>query len=167
MSTIDPLVKDFLAQKRIAVAGVSRTHEDAANLIYRKLRSAGYHVFAVNPNAQTFDGDPCYPDLKAIPEQVDGVVIVTRPANTEQVVRQCIELGISRVWMHCSLGSKPKFARAAAAKITSASDEVVRLCRANNIAVIPGGCPMMFCEPVDFGHKCMRGLLRFTGSLAN
>jgi predicted CoA-binding protein len=166
MATIDPLVKDFLAQKRIAVAGVSRTREDAANLIYRKLRHAGYRVFAINPNAPTFDGDPCYPDLKSLPEPVDGVVIITRPAIAEQIVRQCIELGIPRVWMHCSLGTRPKLAKKLAATITSVSEEAVRLCRENNIAVIPGGCPMMFCEPVDFGHKCMRWSLRLFGSLA-
>ena len=165
MPTIDPLVKDFLAQKRIAVAGVSRKREDAANLLYRKFKSAGYRVFAVNPNTDQFDGDPCYPDLKSLPEKVDGVMIVTRPANTETIVRQCIELGIPRVWMHCALGSRPKFARQAAATIGSASEEAVRLCRENNIAVIPGACPNMFLN-ADFGHACMRGVLRAVGALA-
>jgi predicted CoA-binding protein len=168
MSTIDPLVKDFLAQKRITVAGVSRKQENAANLIYRKLRGAGYRVFAVNPNTVTFDGDPCYPDLRSLPEPVDGVVVITRPGVAEQIVRQCIELGVPRVWLHCSLGSRPpKVARKLAAAVTSVSAEAVRLCRENNIAVIPGGCPMMFCEPVDFGHKCMRWTLRLTGGLAD
>ena len=164
MPTIDLLVKDFLTQKRIAVVGVSRTREDAANLNYRKLRAAGYRVFAVNPNTPAFDGDPCYPDLRSLPEPVDGVLIVTRPARAEEIVRQCVELGIRRVWMHCSLGARPLLKKAAAA-IGSASPEAVRLCRENGIAVIPGGCPMMFCPPVDFGHQCMRGLLRATGSL--
>ena len=166
MSTIDPLVKDFLAQQRIAVVGVSRTREDAANLIYRKLRGAGYRVFAINPKTDIFEGDPCYPDLKSLPEPVEGVVIITRPAIAEQIVRQCVELGIPRVWMHCSLGTRPKLGKKLAATITSVSEEAVRLCRENNIAVIPGGCPMMFCEPVDFGHKCMRWSLRLLGSLA-
>jgi len=167
MPAITTLVQDFLAQKRIAVAGVSRKRQDAATAIYRKLRGAGYRVFAVNPNTSTFDGDPCYPDLKSIPEKVDGVIIVTRPAHTEEIVQQCIETGVPRVWMHCSLGTTPKFARETAAKITSTSARAVQLCQEHDIAVIPGGCPMMFCEPVDFGHKCMRGLLRLTGSLAN
>lgn len=167
MSIIDPLVKEFLAQKRIAVAGVSRTREDAANLIYRKLRGTGHAVFAINPNTQSFDGDRCYPDLKSLPEPVDGVVIVTRPATTAQIVRQCIEVGIPRVWMHCALGTRPRFARKLASAITSVSEEAVRLCRENNIAVIPGGCPMMFCSPVDFGHKCMRWTLRLIGGLAD
>jgi len=167
LATIDALVKDFLDQKKIAVVGVRQTKEDAANLIYRKLRSSGHQVFAVNPNIGTFDGDRSYPDLKSLPEKVGGVVIVTKPAITEQIVRQCIALGIPRVWMHCMLGTQPRFAKKLAATITSASPEAVKLCRENNIAVIPGGCPMMFSSPVDFGHKCMRGMLRIFGSLTD
>jgi hypothetical protein len=165
MSTIDQLAKDFLNQKCLAVAGVSRSREDAANLIYRKLRGAGYKVFAINPNTATFDGDPCYPDLQSLPEPVDGLVIVTRPAVAEQLVRQCVEQGVPRVWLHCSLGTSPKLGKKLAASITSVSAEAVRLCRDNNIAVIPGGCPMMFCQPVDFGHQCMRWSLRLLGNL--
>ena len=165
MPTIDPLVKDFLAQQRIAVVGVSLKREDAANLLYRKFKRAGYRVFAINPHAAAFDGDPCYPDLKSVLEKVDGVLVVTRPAVTEQIVRQCIALGIPRVWMHCALGSRPTFAKQAAAKIGSASAAAVRLGRENNITVIAGACPNMFLEP-DFGHACMRGLLRAAGALA-
>lgn len=165
MPSIDPLVKDFLAQKRIAVVGVSRQREEAANINYRKFKRAGYQVYAVNPNTDVFDGDPCYPDLKSLPDKPDGVFIVTRPAITEKVVRECVELGIGRVWMHGAFGSRPTIGKDAAAKIGSASPEAVRLCREHGITVIPGACPNMFLAP-DFGHACMRQFLRLTGSLA-
>ena len=99
-------VQDFLAQKRIAVAGVSRDNRGhpAGNLIYRRLKSTGHQVFAVNPNTPTFEGDRCYPDLFSIPGGVDGVVIVTRPETTERIVRDCSTAGVHRVWMHQSLG---------------------------------------------------------------
>ena len=155
MSTLEAKVTEFLAQKRIAVAGVSRNKPGAASLIYHKLKEAGYQVFAVNPNASTFEGDACYPDVKSIPSRVDGVVIVTRPALTEEVVRQCADAGVTRVWMHQSLGSGA----------TSVSDEAAKFCRDHSITVIAGACPMMFCQPVDFGHKCMRWMLRLTGGL--
>jgi hypothetical protein len=166
MSTIEPLVQDFLSQKRLAVAGITRTRDEAANLIYRKLRDTGHQVYALNPNTDIFDGAPCYPNLKSLPEPVDGVVIVTRPEVAEQIVQECVELSIPRVWMHCSLGTSPKIGKNLAAKITSASAAAVRLCQENNITVIPGGCPMMFCEPVDFGHKCMRWTLGVMGHLS-
>ncbi|MFQ5575407.1 MAG: CoA-binding protein [Anaerolineae bacterium] len=155
MSKLKEQVEDFLAQKRIAVAGVSRTRDDAANIIYRKLRDTGYQVFPVNPNAQSFDGDTCYPDLKSIPQGVGGVVIVTRPETAKAIVRQCAELGVSRVWMHRSMGFVG----------SSVSEEAAQICRENNISVIAGGCPMMFARPVDFGHKCMRWFLQVTGGL--
>jgi len=153
MSRLDALVKDFLAQKRIAVAGVSRDTNQAANTVYKKLRGAGYQVFALNPNAQEVEGDACYPDLKALPEKADGIVISTPPEAADQIVRQCAEVGISRVWLHRSFGEG------------SVSPTAVKFCEENNISVIAGGCPMMFCKPVDFGHTCMRWALRLTGGL--
>jgi predicted CoA-binding protein len=152
-TTLEKAVRDFLAQKRIAVAGVSRRSSEAANAIYKKLRGAGYQVFATNPKAEEVEGDPCYPDLASIPGGVDGVVVATPPAAAEEIVRQCRELGIPRVWMHRSFGEG------------SVSQPAVDYCRENGIAVIPGACPMMFCEPVDFGHKCIRFLLRMSGGM--
>jgi predicted CoA-binding protein len=160
MSTIDLLVKDFLAQKRIAVTGITRTREDAANLAYRKFKKAGYQVFAVNPNAAEFDGDPCYPDLRSLPGPVDAVFIVNRAEVSLQIVQQCVELGIKRVWLHCSMGTNPKFAPS----ISSASPEIIRLCKENGIAVIPGACPNMFFQ-ADPAHAVMRGFLRVLGGL--
>jgi len=155
MGTLKEKVQDFLSQKRIAVAGVSRNPEKgaAANAIYNKLKDSGYGVFAVNPQADTVEGDTCYPNLKAIPDGVDGVVIVTPPDAVEDIVKQCMETGVSRVWMHRSFGTG------------SVSIEASKLCEENNISVIAGACPMMYLNPVDFGHKMIKGILRFTGGL--
>ncbi len=153
MSTLQETVTDFLAQKRIAVAGVSRSGDGVANIIYRKLRDAGYQVFPINPQATEVEGVPCYAGVEAIPEGVDGVVIATPPQAADQIVRECAEAGVPRVWMHRSFGEG------------SVSSEAVEFCREQNITVIPGGCPMMFCEPVDFGHKCIRWILNLTGGL--
>src|SRR5678810_1190851 len=90
-TTLDMKVQDFLAQKRIAVAGVSRdkSHHPVGNLIYHRLKSTGHDVFAVNPNMESFEGERCYPTLQSIPGGVDGVVIITRPEITERIVRDC------------------------------------------------------------------------------
>lgn len=146
-------ITEFLAQKRIAVAGVSRTKTEAANAILRKLRDSGYEVFAVNPRATELEGVTCYPDLASLPEGVDAVVVATHPKVAPTVVRECADLGIRHVWMHRSFGAG------------SVSDEAVTFCREHGISVIPGGCPMMFCAPVDVGHRCMRWFLRMTGGL--
>jgi predicted CoA-binding protein len=161
MPKIDSLVKDFLAQKKIAVVGVSDKRETGCNLAYRKFKEAGYAVSAVNPHLSNFKGDPCYPDLKSIPDKPEAVFILANPKITEQIVQQCIDLGIQRVWMHCLMGTKPGLA----AGMTSVSEEAVRLCRENGIAVIPGACPNQFLKP-DFGHAMMRVMWRTLGFMS-
>jgi predicted CoA-binding protein len=156
MTTLETKVDDFLAQKRIAVAGVSRqkSHHPAGHLIYQRLKNAGHEVFAVNPNMQSFDGDRCYRDVKSIPGGVDGVVIVTRPQATEAIVRDCEDAGIRRVWMHESMANG-----------SSVSPSAVDYCREHGISVIAGACPMMYGDGVDFGHTCMRLFMKLTGKL--
>jgi predicted CoA-binding protein len=151
MSTIKPLVQDFLAQKKIAVVGVSDKRETGCNAAYNRFKAAGYTVIAVNPRLTTFKGDPCYPDLKSIPDKPDAVFILANPKVTEQIVQQCVDLGIKHVWMHCLMGTKPGLA----ASMTSVSLDAVRTCQENGIAVIPGACPNQFLNP-DFGHALMR-----------
>ena len=156
-TTLEAKVHDFLAQKRIAVAGVSRdnSHHPTGNLIYRRLKTTGHDVFPVNPHMQTFDGERCYPDVRSIPGGVDGVVIVTRPETTEQIVRECDAARVRRVWMHQSIGKKA----------SSVSPEAVEYCRRHDISVIAGACPMMFGPGVDVAHTCMRWILKVTGGL--
>jgi len=155
-TTLDTKVDEFLAQKRIAVAGVSRnsSQHPVGSVIYRRLKTTGHDVFAVNPQMRTFEGDRCYPDLQSIPGGVDGVVIITRPATTDRIVRDCNDAGVPRVWMHQSLG-----------KGSSVSPEAVEYCRRHGISVIAGACPMMYGDGADFGHTCMRWILRVTGGL--
>jgi predicted CoA-binding protein len=154
--TLVTKVNDFLAQKRIAVAGVSRnqSHHPVGNLIYQRLKKTGHDVFAVNPQMEKFEGELCYPDVRSIPGGVDGVVIITRPEVTERIVHDCADAKVRRVWMHQSLGGG-----------TSVSPEAVEYCRQHDISVIAGACPMMFGPAADFGHTCMRWVLTLTGKL--
>lgn len=153
MPSIPDAVNEFLAGKRLAVAGVSRSSQQPANAIYRRLRETGHEVYATNPEAESVEGDPCYPALGALPVRVDGVVIATPPSAAAEVVRECAELGIERVWMHRSFGEG------------SVSEEAVALCREKGISVIVGGCPMMFCGKVDPFHRCMGWFLRVRGRI--
>lgn len=160
MPTVDTLVSDFLAQKRIAVVGVSDKRETGCNLGYRKFKEAGYRVYAVNARLTTYDGAPCYPDLQSIPERPEAVFILASPKVTEQIVQQCVDLGVKHVWMHCMMGIKPGLAP----DTTSVSAAAVQNCRDHGIAVIPGTCPNQFLNP-DFGHALMRRLWRVLGYL--
>jgi predicted CoA-binding protein len=141
---------EFLAQPRIAVAGVSRDPKQPANLIYRRLRDTGHEVFAVNPNAAEAEDDPCFPKVSAIPGGVDGIVIVTTPQAASDVVEDCILLGVERVWLHRGMGPG------------SLSEAALGRCREHGINVIAGGCPNMFGATSDAGHRCMRAMLQLT-----
>lgn len=160
MAKLDNMVQDFLALKKIAVVGVSDKRDTGCNLTYTKLKENGYQVYAVNPRIDTFHGDACYADLRSIPEKVDAVFILTSPKITDQIVQQCVDLGIKHVWMHCMMGTKPGLA----AGMTSVSQSAVEMCKANGIAVIPGSCPNQYLKP-DFGHSMMRGMWKLLGFL--
>ena len=145
MQSIKEAAAAFLANERVAVTGVSRTPKThGSNNVYRRLRERGYQVFAVNPNADVVEGDPCYQDLKSIPGGVQAVVIGTRPEIAEGTMRECAELGIEHVWMHRGPGAG------------SVSDAATAYGRQHGITVIDGGCPLMFPPTADLGHKVMR-----------
>ena len=145
MQSIQEAASAFLACKRVAVTGVSRTPQThGSNNVYRRLRERGYQVFAVNPNTGQVEGDRCYRDLASIPGGVDAVVIGTRPEIAEETMRECAELGIKHVWMHRGPGTG------------SVSPAAAGYGRAHGITVIDGGCPLMFGPTADFGHKIMR-----------
>lgn len=148
MAEMPESVARFLAGKRLAVAGVSRKGDTAASAVFRKLRDCGYEVFPVNPSAGEVEGVTCYPDLASIPDPVDGVVIATHPSVSASVVRQCEASGVRQVWFHRSFGAG------------SVSREALDECQRLGIEPIASGCPLMYCEPVDAGHRCIRWWLR-------
>jgi len=154
MTRINDAACDFLSHKRVAVTGVSRTPgSHGSNVVYRRLRERGYEVFAVNPNADEVEGDPSYHDLHAIPGGVEAVVIGTRPELADGAMRECAELGIEHVWMHRGPGRG------------SVSDTATAYGREHGITVIDGGCPCMFGETSDRGHKAMRWVFSLTGNV--
>ncbi len=144
----------FLAHRRIAVTGVSRTPAGhGGNVIYQRLRERGYDVAAVNPHATTVEGDPCYPDLRSVPGGVDAVVIATPPEAAGGTIDECIDLGVAQVWMHGALGAG------------SVSHDAAEHGREHGMLVIEGGCPLMFEPCDDGGHRMLRRVLTWTGKV--
>jgi uncharacterized protein len=146
--------RDFLAHNRVAVTGVSRNPKDhGSNVVYKRLRDRGYQVFAINPNADEVEGDPCYHDLASLPGDVDWVVIATRPDTAESTMHECVDLGIQRVWMHRAFGTG------------SFSEEAAEYGRQHGVTVIGGVCPCMFEPTADSGHRVMRVVCTLTGKV--
>jgi predicted CoA-binding protein len=143
-------IDDFLAQKKIAVVGVSRKKTKFGNAIFKELKKKDYRVFPVNPNMETFEGDPCYKDLKSLPEPVGGVVTCVHPGKTAEVVRDAAAAGISRVWMQQG----------------SMSEEAVTFCKENNMTFVAGECILLYANPVESVHKFHRWIWKLIGKLA-
>lgn len=143
------VIDEFLAQRSLAVVGVSRQQRKFGNKVYKDLTAKGYKVFAVNPNAREIDGKPCYPHLKDLPEPVGGVVLVIPPSETSRVAREAVEAGIFRIWMQQG----------------SESREAIEFCEKEGIDVIHGMCIMMFAEPVAHFHRFHRWLWRILGKV--
>jgi predicted CoA-binding protein len=154
MPAIKEAAAEFLEHRRVAVTGVSRQPKGhGGNVVYQRLRDRGYEVFAVNPNADEVEGDPCYHDLASIPGGVEAVVIGTRPEIADETMRECVELGIGHVWMHRGPGRG------------SVSPTAAEYGREHGVAVIDGGCPCMFGPTADAGHKAMRFVFTVTGGV--
>ncbi len=94
-----PAMRAFLAARRLAVVGVSRSEEKYGTKVYRVLTEAGYEVYGVNPNLAELDGRPVYPSLSELPVPVEGVVVVIPPAAAVEVIREAARLSIPRVWL--------------------------------------------------------------------
>ena len=144
MQPLPSSIADFLAGKRIVVAGVSRTGRAPANAIFRRLQQCGHEAIPLNPNASELEGARSYPSLSAVPGEVHGVLIATHPSVGAAIVREAAARGIRRVWFHRSFGAG------------SVSAEALEACRQVGIQPIVGGCPLMYCQPVDPGHRFFR-----------
>ena len=121
------LVKDFLAQRRFAVAGSFRNESKYAYKILKTLKKKGYEVYPINPRLKEVYGLTCYSSLKDIPGQVDVVDIVTPPEITEKIVRECREKDITRVWIQPG----------------AESEEAIKFCKKNGIKVVYNLCVMV------------------------
>jgi predicted CoA-binding protein len=152
MDKVKSVASEFMSHKRVAVVGVSRSPQNhGGNVVYQRLKERGFSVAAVNKNTDEIEGDVCYRALKSIPQVPEWVVLCTRPEASEEIMKECIELGVSRVWMHRGPGKG------------SVSENATRLGRENGVRVIDGGCPCMFDPAADTGHKMMRVVLGSMG----
>jgi predicted CoA-binding protein len=140
-------IRDFLAQRSITIVGVSRDAGELSRMLFRTLRKRGCNVFAVNPAMDTVDDVPCYPSLRHLPAPVDGVLVMASPAVTDQVVRECADLCIPRVWMYRAGGQG------------AVSKPAIEFCKEHGIAVVPGECPYMFLSGEPWYHR-FHGVIR-------
>jgi uncharacterized protein len=144
-------IEDFLAQKRLAMVGVSRNPKDFSRGLFRDLRERGYDMVPVNPKVSEVEGQKSYRSLKDIAPPADGALLMTPPTVTEGAVRDCFAAGIMRVWMHRGGGTG------------AVSQGAIDFCRKKGIRVVAGYCPYMFLPRTPFFHKVHGFFMKLTG----
>lgn len=148
--SVDPAsVRDFLALDSIALVGASDDKKHFSNAVFRGLEEHGVHPIPVNPHEETVGGRTCYPNVAAVPGPLDGVIVMVNHETAVQVVDDCVDRGVTHVWLFKGIGGE-----------SAMSDEAVARCREHGIEVIPGACPMMFLQPVKGLHRFHLGIRR-------
>lgn len=142
-------IDEFLQLRNIAVVGVSRNKDKFGNMIYRELRSAGYEVMAVNPNADMVEGDRCYAGLGALPVKPDGIILVVPPAQGIEIVEDAARSGIRHIWVQPGANSS---------QIDQRLSEL-------DLVAVSGECIFLYLEPVKSVHAVHRFFRRIFGKM--
>jgi predicted CoA-binding protein len=131
----------FLALPRIALVGLSRDEKDFSRYVFRELVKRGVDVVPVNPGAAEVEGRRCFPRLADVQPPVAGALLMTAPAQAEQVLADCVAAGVKRVWFH----------RGAGKGAGDASD--VAYCSSHGIEAVRDLCPFMALPGAGAGHR--------------
>jgi uncharacterized protein len=142
-------IQDFVAQKTLAIVGMSRAAQSFSANAAKELKAKGYRLFPVNPNTEVIDGEKCFPSVAALPEKVGGALFLTPPAATAAAVREAADAGVTRIWIQQGAESK----------------ESLALCEEKRLSAVSGHCILMFAEPVASFHKLHRFFKGLFGGL--
>jgi len=139
-------IEDFVAQRRLALVGVSRDGRGFGNVVRKELGARGYELRLVHPSASSIGGQACAARLADVAGHVDGVVLVTPPEATTVLVREAAEAGVRRVWMQQG----------------AESDAAIRFCESSGLAAIHGECILMYTTPrgIHALHRWLRRAFR-------
>ena len=140
-------IESFLSTKKLAIAGVSRNPKKFGRQVYNALKKKGFAVYGVNPHATDLDGDTCYPDIKALPADVDRVFIVTPPEETAESVKQALDRGITNIWI----------------QQRSDTGEAIDLLNGKDVNLIHNQCILMYAAPVKGPHRFHRFINKVFG----
>lgn len=144
-------IESFLANKRVAIVGVSREPRDFSRTLFREFLAQGYNVVPVNPLVSLIENCHCFASLREINPPVEAVLFMTPPDTTEDVVRECPDAGVKSIWFYRAVGAG------------AVSANAISFCKEHHIEVIEGHCPMMFLPNPGFPHRVHRFFSRLVG----
>lgn len=139
-------IEEFIASEPIAMVGVSRNPRKFGFTAFRELKEKGMNIIPVNPHAKEIHQTVVYNDIKSLPPDVKGLIIMTPKNQTAEIVRQAKESGLKQIWIQQSSESK----------------EALELLKGSDINCITGQCILMYYKPHSI-HKFHAGLKKFFG----
>ncbi|MZP56299.1 MAG: hypothetical protein GT600_12700, partial [Bacteroidales bacterium] len=124
-------IEEFIASEPIAMVGVSRNPRKFGFTAFRELKEKGMNIIPVNPHAKEIHQTRVYNDIKSLPADVKGLLIMTQKSQTAEIVRQAKEIGLKQIWIQQSSESK----------------EAVEILKGSDINYITGQCILMYYKP--------------------
>jgi predicted CoA-binding protein len=109
----------------IAVVGLSGKRFRPSFGVAEYLQRAGYRIIPVNPLETEILGEKCYPNLDAVPEQIDIVDIFRRSEYVPDIVEAALRKGAKAVWMQEGVAHEDAAHRAEAAGLAVAMDRCI------------------------------------------
>lgn len=149
MSATGTSIQRFVADRTLAIVGVSAAGKGFGNAAYTELKKRGYRVLPVHPTATTIQGDRCWPNLAAVPERVERLLVCVKPDRADAVVHEAAAAGVRQIWFQ-------QGAESAAA---------IEACAQRGVDAVHGQCILMFAEPVGSFHKFHRFVWKLIGRL--
>jgi uncharacterized protein len=144
-------IKDFIAGKRIALLGASRSNDKYkfGNMAAAELLRRGYEIYLVHPQAEKINDVATYPSLNALKGLVDGVLVSLPAEKGVEVLREAAAAGITNVWIQQG----------------GESAELIRMGEELKLNLVTGKCILMYAQPVRSLHSIHRFLMKVAGQL--
>ena len=114
---------------------------------YGQAKKSGKTVFAVDASVDRIDGDKTYPDLRSLPQQVDGVVLELPREETLDGVKQAADAGIKNVWVHMNRDTP----------------EAVDFAKRSGMNILTGTCAVMYVTQGFTYHSMHKWLNKLLG----
>ena len=142
-------IEQFLAPKKMAIAGVSGNTKKFGYVIFNELQQKGFDICPINPKLDEVDGVKAYKSVSDIPDSYDRLFIVTPKSETDKIIKKAAEKGIKHVWV----------------QQTSNTKVTRQIAKENNVELIEKECIFMFADPIISIHKFHRAIWKILGIL--
>jgi uncharacterized protein len=136
-----PLPQRFLAERRLALVGLSRNPKAFSRGLFRELSSRGYDVVPVSPHMSSVEDRTCHASVVDIKPPVRAALLLTPPDVTAVVVGDCLAAGVRMIWMHRGEGTG------------AVNHGAATICRDHGVEVVEGACPYMYLPKAAAVHR--------------